>query len=40
MFQGLPDIGTGSGDIPIDLVSGTVLTVRNATQILLSPVGQ
>jgi esterase/lipase superfamily enzyme len=40
LLQGLPILGATDGDIPVDLLSGTVLTVRNATQILLSPVGQ
>lgn len=40
LFRGLPSLGSGPAEIPVDLISGTVLTVRNATQILLSPVGQ
>ena len=40
LFRGLPEFGQGEADIPVDLWSGTVLTVRNATQILLSPVTQ
>ena len=40
LIQGLPAIGTGTAEIPVDLLSGTVLTVRNATQILLTPVTQ
>ena len=39
-FRGLPSLGSGPGEIPVDLISGTVLTVRNATQILLTPVTQ
>lgn len=40
MFRGLPEIGRGEIDVPVDLWTGTVLTVRNATQILLTPVTQ
>jgi esterase/lipase superfamily enzyme len=40
LFRGLPSLGSGPGEIPVDLISGTVLTVRNATQILLTPVTQ
>ncbi len=38
LFQGLPGLGETDREVPIDLFSGTVLTVRNATQILLLPV--
>lgn len=40
LFRGLPALGQDQGDIPVDLWSGTILTVRNATQILLLPVTQ
>ena len=39
LLGGLPVLGQREADIPLDLWSGTVLTVRNATQILLTPVG-
>ncbi len=40
MFRGLPQLGRGDVDVPLDLFTGTVLSVRNATQILLTPVIQ
>jgi len=39
LLSGLPTLGQREADIPLDLWSGTVLTVRNATQVLLTPVG-
>lgn len=40
LFRGLPEFGQGPAEIPVGLWSGTILTVRNATQILLSPISQ
>lgn len=40
LFRGLPEFGQGAAEIPVGLWSGTILTVRNATQVLLSPVSQ
>ncbi len=40
LFGGLSGLADGQSDVPVGLLPGTVLTVRNATQILLSPVTQ
>ena len=40
LFRSLPEFGQGQAEIPVGLWSGTILTVRNATQILLSPISQ
>ncbi len=37
LLGSLPALGQREADIPLDLWSGTVLTVRNATQVLLTP---
>lgn len=37
LLSGLPEIGSGQAENPIGLLPGTVLTIRNATQILLRP---
>lgn len=40
LVGGLGVLGQQESEIPLDLWSGTVLTVRNATQILLTPIAQ
>lgn len=37
LLGGLPEFGTTHAENPIGLLPGTVLTIRNATQILLTP---
>ena len=37
LLGGLPDFGTAHAENPVGLLPGTVLTIRNATQILLTP---
>ena len=37
LLGGLPEFGTNHAEIPIGLLPGTILTIRNATQILLTP---
>ncbi len=40
LFRGLPAFGQRQAEIPVGLWSGTILTVRNATQVLLTPISQ
>lgn len=37
LLGGLPEFGTAHSENPIGLLPGTILTIRNATQILLTP---